>query len=73
MCTKYGYNEYDETKLKLTVQNAASVANSFPPVLITSSGSMMMTHNDVAVLYARNFITYNRVYICYCSQTSKTN
>lgn len=31
MCSKYGYNEHDETLLKLTVQNAASVANSCSP------------------------------------------
>jgi len=29
-----------------------------PPEVITSSRSIMMTHNDVAVPYARNFITY---------------
>jgi hypothetical protein len=44
-----------------------------PPEVITSSRSIMMTHNDVAVPHARNFITYNRVYIRYCSQSSKTN
>ena len=43
--------------------------NPVLPEVITSSRSITMTENDVAVLYARNFITYNRVYICYCSQT----
>jgi len=74
MCSKYSYNERDEMILKLTVQNAASVANSCSPQKsLLPSRSTTMTHNDAEVLQARNFITNKRVYICYCTQTSKTN